>query len=110
MVGSRRNLQGLADLADGLALVEHLFGLPELADDLYSYGEAFGYGLVAGVLNGASPGPVWPVGKLSLGLDQFPGPTSAALNRQQRQHQQEDCHGPPVADAATATRIFGGTH
>ena len=43
VVGSRRNLQGLADLADGLALVEHLLGLPELADDLYSYGEAFGY-------------------------------------------------------------------
>jgi hypothetical protein len=37
---------------------------------------AFGYGLVAGVLHGASPSPVWPVGKLSLGLDQFSGPTS----------------------------------
>ena len=68
MVGSRRNLQGPADVADGLALVEHLLGLSELADDLL--------GLVAGVLHGASPGPVWPVGKLSLGLDQFPCPVS----------------------------------
>ena len=33
---------------------------------------------MAGALHGASPGLVWPVGKLSLGLDQFPGPTSGA--------------------------------
>jgi hypothetical protein len=35
-------------------------------------------GVVEDVLHGASPGPVWPVGKLSLGLDQFPGPTSTS--------------------------------
>jgi hypothetical protein len=40
---------------------------------------------VAGVLHGAFPGPVWPVGKLSLGLDQFQWPTSVAIYRNARE-------------------------
>ena len=65
VIGGRGNLQGLADIGGGLALVEKLLSGPQLADDLYSYGEAFGYGGVALAMHGPSPGQVWPVGKLS---------------------------------------------
>jgi len=34
---------------------------------------------VAFAFHGASPGQVWPIGKLSLGLDQFLGSTSPDL-------------------------------
>jgi hypothetical protein len=40
-----------------LALVEQLLGTAQLADDLL--------GVVAFAFHGASPGQVWPVGKLS---------------------------------------------
>jgi hypothetical protein len=56
-----------------LALVEQLLGTAQLADDLL--------GVVAFAFHGASPGQVWPIGKLSLGLDQFPGPTSHLLQQ-----------------------------
>jgi hypothetical protein len=40
-----------------LALVEQLLGTAQLADDLL--------GVVAFAFHGASPGQVWPIGKLS---------------------------------------------
>ncbi len=40
-------LQGSADVSDGLALAQKLLSGAQLADDLYSCGEAFGYGAVA---------------------------------------------------------------
>ena len=48
-----------------LALVEDLFSGAELAEDLYSCGEARGCGTLVLKFHRASPGQVWPVGKLS---------------------------------------------
>ena len=36
---------GTAHIGDGLALVQELIGSPQFADDLYSFREAFGYGV-----------------------------------------------------------------
>jgi len=44
-------------ISDGLALVEELLSGAQLADDLL--------GCVALAFHGASPGQVWPLGKLS---------------------------------------------
>ena len=38
---------GSADVSNGLALVQELLSDPQLANDLYSFGEACGYGAVA---------------------------------------------------------------
>jgi hypothetical protein len=57
VVGGGRHLQGPADIGDGLALVEELLSSPQFADDLL--------GVVALAFHEASPGQVWPVGKLS---------------------------------------------
>ena len=65
VVGGRGYLKGSADIGNGLSSVEQLLGAAQLADDLYSFGEAFGYGGVTLAFHGASPGQVWPVGKLS---------------------------------------------
>jgi hypothetical protein len=58
-------LQRSADVSDCLTLVQELLSGAQLADDLYSCGEAFGYGAVAFDFHGASPGQFWLVGKLS---------------------------------------------
>ncbi len=50
-------LQGSADVGDGLALVEELLSGAQLADELFRG--------VALAFHAASPGQVWPVGKLS---------------------------------------------
>ena len=52
-----RHLKGPADVGNGLALVEELLSGAQLADDLL--------GSVALAFHGASPGQVWPVGRLS---------------------------------------------
>ena len=65
VLGRCRELQSWAHFSDGLVLAEQLFGGDQLADDLYSLGEAFGYGGVAFTFHRASPGQVWSVGKLS---------------------------------------------
>ena len=57
VVGGSRYLQSSACIGNGLSLVEQLLGAPQLADDLL--------GAVAFAFHGASPGQVWPVGKLS---------------------------------------------
>jgi hypothetical protein len=49
--------QGAADISDGLALGAELLSGTQLADDLL--------GSVAFAFHGASPGQVWPAGKLS---------------------------------------------
>jgi len=72
VIGRRRHLQGSEHIGNGLSLVQELVCRPQLADDLL--------GVVAFALHGASPGQVWPVGKLSSGLDQLfwgstPGPS-----------------------------------
>ena len=68
MIGGSRNLQGSADVGDALTLVKKLISRSQLADDLL--------GAVAFAFHGASPGQVWPIGKLSYGLVQFLGSTS----------------------------------
>ena len=65
VVGRWGYLQGSADVSDGLALAQKLLSGAQLADDLYSCGEAFGYGVVTFDFHGASPCQVWLVGKLS---------------------------------------------
>ena len=65
VVSRRRHLQGLEDVSNRLALVQELFSSARFANDLYSYGEAFGYGVAAFAFHGASHGQFWPVGKLS---------------------------------------------
>jgi len=70
------NLHGSADVSNGLALVQKLLSGAQLADDLYSCGEAFGYGVVAFDFQGASPCQVWLMGKLSSVLVQVLGSTS----------------------------------
>jgi hypothetical protein len=55
---------------DALARVEQVLSGAQHADDLLR--------IVAGAPHGASTGPVWPVGELSYGLAQAPGPTSIA--------------------------------
>jgi hypothetical protein len=65
VVSGDRNLKSQAHVGDGLVLVEELLRGAELADDLYSFGEAFGYGVVALAFHGASPGRVRPAVKLS---------------------------------------------
>jgi hypothetical protein len=57
VVGRCRHFKGPADIGDALALVEELLSGPQLADDLL--------GVVALAFHGASPGQVWPAGKLS---------------------------------------------
>ena len=57
VVGGSGYLQGSAYIGNGLSLVEQLLGTAQLADDLL--------GVVAFAFHGASPGQVWPVGKLS---------------------------------------------
>ena len=57
MIGRGRHLQGTTDIGDALALVEELLSGAQLADDLL--------GCVALAFHGASPGQVWPFGKLS---------------------------------------------
>ena len=57
VIGRDRHLQRTTDIGDALALVEQLFSSAQLADDLF--------GCVSLALYGASPGQVWPVGKLS---------------------------------------------
>ena len=57
VVGGSRYLQGSAYIGNCLALVEQLLGTAQLADDLL--------GVVAFAFHGASPGQVWPIGKLS---------------------------------------------
>jgi hypothetical protein len=68
LVGRSRDLQGSADIGDTLALVVELLSGVKLADDLL--------GCVALAFHGASPGQVWPAGKLSLGLIRFSGSMS----------------------------------
>lgn len=60
MVGGLGHLNGAGDIGNGLALGDQLLSGLELADDLYSFGEAFGYGCVADAFRGEVPGPVWP--------------------------------------------------
>jgi hypothetical protein len=57
VIGGSRNLQGSADVGDALTLVKKLISRSQLADDLF--------GAVALAFHGASPGQVWPIGKLS---------------------------------------------
>jgi hypothetical protein len=57
VVGGSRYLQGSAYIGNRLALVEQLHGTAQLADDLL--------GVVAFAFHWASPGQVWPIGKLS---------------------------------------------
>jgi hypothetical protein len=57
LVGGCRYLQGSAYIGNCLALVEQLFGIAQLADDLL--------GVVAFAFHGAFPDQVWPIGKLS---------------------------------------------
>ena len=52
-----RDLQSAADMVDAQALVKQLLHGVGLANDLF--------GSVAFALHGASPGKVWPKGKLS---------------------------------------------
>ena len=52
-----RHLQRTTNIRDALALVEQLFRSAQFADDLF--------GCAALALQGASPGQVWPLGKLS---------------------------------------------
>ena len=52
VIGRLRHLDDAADLRDGLALGDQLFGCLELADDLL--------GCVPGAFYGRVPGPVWP--------------------------------------------------
>ena len=56
VIGRGRHLQGKTDIGDALALVEQLLSSAQLGDDLYSFGEAFGYVCVALALHGASRG------------------------------------------------------
>jgi hypothetical protein len=56
VVRGSRHLQGPADVGDALALVEELLSGAQLADDLL--------GGVTLAFHGASPGQVWPLGKL----------------------------------------------
>lgn len=61
VVGGRlSDLDGKTDVGDGLAQGDHLCSGFELADDLYSFGEAFGYGYVVGSSYSGDTGPVWP--------------------------------------------------
>ena len=57
VIGRGRHLQDRTDIGEALALVEQLLSSAQLADDLF--------GCVALALHGASPGQVWPFGKLS---------------------------------------------
>ena len=57
VIGRGRHLQGTTKIGDALALVEQLLSGAQLADDLFW--------CVALALNGASPGQVWPLVKLS---------------------------------------------
>jgi hypothetical protein len=65
VIGGSGILEDSADARDALTLVKKLISLSQLADDLYSFGEAFGYGALAFAFHGASVGKVWPIGKLS---------------------------------------------
>ena len=56
VVGGSGYLQASAYVDNGLSFVEQL-GAVQLADDLL--------GVVAFAFHGASPGQVWPIGKLS---------------------------------------------
>ena len=53
----QKNQTTSADVGDALTLVKKLISRSQLADDLL--------GAVAFAFHGASPGQVWPVGKLS---------------------------------------------
>ena len=57
VIGRGRHLKSPADVGHALALIEELLSGAQLADDLL--------GSVALGFHGASPGQVWPVGKLS---------------------------------------------
>lgn len=56
MIGGSGNLEDSADARDALTLVKKLISLSQLADDLYSFGEAFGYEAEAFAFNGVSIG------------------------------------------------------
>jgi hypothetical protein len=71
VVGGSRYLQSSNYIGNCLALVEQLLGTAQLADDLL--------GIVAFAFHGASPGQVWPIGKLSEGLDKILGSTSKSI-------------------------------
>ncbi len=71
MWGPRQYLKGAANISDGLALVEEQLSGTQLADDLF--------GSVAFAFHGASPGQVWPAGKLSSGMVQFLGHVIATV-------------------------------
>ena len=64
VVGRWGHLQGSPGVGNGLVLVQELLSSSQFADDLYSCGEAFGYGAVAFDFFGASSVQVWLVGKL----------------------------------------------
>lgn len=72
VAGRCRDLKGPADIGNALALVEELLSSAQLTDDLL--------GVVTLAFHRASPRPVWPAGKLSQGMVQFPGSTSPSLN------------------------------
>ena len=57
VIGRGRHLKRSADVGDALALIEELHSGAQSGDDLL--------GSVALAFHGASPGQVWPVGKLS---------------------------------------------
>jgi len=57
VIGRGRHLKSPADVGHCLALVEELLSGAQLADDVF--------GSVALAFRGASPGQVWPAGKLS---------------------------------------------
>ena len=57
VISRGRHLQGTAHIGHALALVEELLSSAQLADDLL--------GSVTLAFHGASPGQVWPAGKLS---------------------------------------------
>jgi hypothetical protein len=72
---SGRHLKGPGDVGHGLALIEELLSGAQPSDDLL--------GSVTLAFHGASPRQVWPVGKLSQELVQFPGSTSASLKAEE---------------------------
>ncbi len=57
VISRGRHLQGTADIGNALALIEQLLSGAQLANDLL--------GSVTLAFHGASPGQVWPAGKLS---------------------------------------------
>jgi hypothetical protein len=68
VIGGSRYLQGSTYVSNALTLIKKLISSSQLADDLLR--------AVTFALHGASPGQVWPIGKLSQGLVQFLGSTS----------------------------------